>query len=128
VIEGRGGPADRIVAGGAGRHREGGSCRRVDRVIGLLPSRQMASGIPAIVLSNTGQIVVVTDVAQRAGGRRVRALQQEVRRAVIKLRVQPRIKAVALAAQTRREHRLVGLVAWIRRAIEIRHVARLAGR
>ena len=58
----------------------------------------------------------------------MRALQQEVRRAVIKLRVQPRIKAVALAAQTWREHRLVGLVARIRRAVEIRHVARLAGR
>lgn len=56
-------------------------------------------------------------------------LQHKTRRAVIECSVRPRIKiAVARAALSRREHCLVGRVARIRRAIEVRHMARLASR
>ena len=37
--------------------------RGVGRVVGLLPRRQMASRISAIVLLDPSQIIVVTDVA-----------------------------------------------------------------
>ena len=65
VGEGTSGPSDRrcIVACGAILHREEGRVSRVRWVGGLLPRGQMASRIPAIVLCDTCQIIVVTDVA-----------------------------------------------------------------
>jgi hypothetical protein len=66
VIEGRGGPGDGVVAGGAIRSRESGAGCRVRGVIGLLPGGEVASGIPAIVGLNR-QVVVSADVAQGAG-------------------------------------------------------------
>jgi hypothetical protein len=80
------------------------------RIVGLLPRRQVASGVPAIIRLNR-QIVIVVDVAVRAGsdltgGRQlVRARQGEACRAVIKIRRQPRNRVVASGARSNRKHR-----------------------
>ena len=52
-------------------------------IIGLLPCRQMASGIPAIILSNARQVVVVANVAGRARSGHVSVPQKETRGVVI---------------------------------------------
>ena len=66
VVEHDIGPQRRVVTGGAIGRRKRRACCRVRRVIGLLPSRQVASGIPAVARLDL-QIVVVVDVAVGAG-------------------------------------------------------------
>ena len=102
--------------------------RRVRRVIRLLPRRQMAPGIPAIIRLNR-QIVIVVDVAVRAsshfarGRQLVRTCQREACRAVIKIRRLPRNRVVASRARRnwkyRRRRRMLG----IRRLLPGRQVA-----
>ena len=99
-------PAGRGMAVGAidyGERRTGG---RVDRVVGLLPGRKMASGIAAIGRSNL-EGVVAADVAQGAGDRHVLVGQWESSRAVIELPVGPNGDGVAGSALSggRRETR-----------------------
>jgi len=66
MVEGYIGPQRGTVARRAVRRRERRSRRRVCRVIGLLPGRQVASGIPAVIRLNR-QIVIVVDMAVRTG-------------------------------------------------------------
>ena len=62
--------------------------------VGLLPGRQMASGISAIGRRDR-QIVVIVDMAERAGHVRVAIGQQESGRAVVELGVHPIVKRMA---------------------------------
>ena len=66
VIEDGSGPRGRVVARRAVGCRKRCSASRVRRVIGLLPGRQVASGIPAVGRLDR-QIVIVVDVTVRAG-------------------------------------------------------------
>lgn len=129
VIEGRRGPADRIMAGRALRGRKRGSRRWMDWIIGLLPGGQMADRVPAIGVQNSAQIIVVAHVAGGARNRRVRVLKQESRGRMIEAAgVCPRIeRKMARAAIARGEYR-TPLVSRIRRGVELRHVAAAAGR
>jgi hypothetical protein len=58
-------PAHRRVARGAVRCREGISGGRVRRSIGLLPGRQMATGVSAIGRGDRQRVIVI-DVAKIA--------------------------------------------------------------
>ena len=79
------------------------------RIIGLLPRRQMASGIPAIRRADL-QIVIVADVTVRAGGhfasrrKLVRARQRKTGGRVVKSRRQPGNRIVATGAGRNRKH------------------------
>ena len=67
MVEGCGGPSDRVVTGRTvGNRKYRGRCRVV-RVGGLLPSGQMAPGSSASI-GRRRQIVIVVDVAVGAGG------------------------------------------------------------
>ena len=66
VIKGRRRPRGRSVTGRAVRNRKYRGGRRVVRVSGLLPGRQMAAGISASIRRRR-QVVIVVDVAVRAG-------------------------------------------------------------
>src|SRR5207253_7869077 len=66
VIKGRRRPRGRSVTGRAVRNRKYRGRRRVVRVSGLLPGRQMAAGISASIRRRR-QVVIVVDVAVRAG-------------------------------------------------------------
>jgi len=120
-------PAHRIVAGRAVRRRKRRPRRWMHRIRGRLPGRQMASRIPAIVRRDR-QIIIVVDVAQRAGHIRVPVRQQKSRRAVVELGVRPIIKRVARRAVRRRKCRSRRRVHRIRRRLPIRQVARRARR
>src|SRR5439155_14395920 len=61
VIKGRRRPRGRSVTGRAVRNRKYRGGRRVVRVSGLLPSRQMAAGISASIWRRR-QVVIVVDV------------------------------------------------------------------
>ena len=94
----RGIVARRTVRSGKRRAR-----RRMRGVIGLLPSRQVASGISAIIRLNR-QVVVVVDMAVGAGvhlasrGHLVRIGKWKARGAVIESRGLPRDGSVAIRA------------------------------
>lgn len=95
VIKCGGVPSNRVVAGRAVSRREGRTGRWVHRVVGLLPGRQMATGIAAVRRSDL-KIVVVVDVAGSAAGhlatigdKRVGIGQRKAERGVIKLAVRP---------------------------------------
>lgn len=66
VIEYRCRPRDRVMAGGAVRRSKWCSRRWVRWIVGGLPSRQVALGVPAIRRRNR-EAVVVVDVARGAG-------------------------------------------------------------
>ena len=66
MVKGYIGPQRGTVARRAVRRRERRSRCRVRRVIGLLPGRQVASGISAVIRLNR-QIVIVADMTVRAG-------------------------------------------------------------
>jgi len=106
VVKGIVSPRDCVVAGGAIRCREGSTGRRVRRIIGLLPSRQVATGIAAIRRLNA-EVVVAADVALAAGrnlsSRRhlVGVGQREARGTVIKLTIGPGGDRVAGRARRR---------------------------
>jgi hypothetical protein len=98
------------VAGGTIGGRKGSACRRVRRIIRLLPGRQVAPGIPAVIRLNR-QIVIVVDVAVRAsvhfarGSHLVRIRQRKTRGRVVKIRRQPGNRIVAIRAGRNRKHR-----------------------
>ena len=101
---------------------------RVRGIIRLLPGRQMATGIPAVIRLNR-QIVIVVDVAVRAGvdlagGRQlVRTCQRKARRRVIKVRRQPRNRVMASRARRNRKHRSRRRVLGVGRLLPGRQVA-----
>ena len=96
-------PQCRVVAGRTIRRCKRRARRRVRRVIGLLPGRQMASGVPAIGRLDC-QSVVVVDVAVRAGvhlpcwRHLMRIRQRKARSRVIKGRRQERDCIVTVRA------------------------------
>ena len=104
------GPQRRVVASGAIGHRKWRARRRVRRIVGLLPGRQVALRIPAIRRGDL-QIEIVVDVAVRAGGhlaRRshlVRVRQWKTGGRVVKIRRQPGNRIMASGAGRNRKHR-----------------------
>ena len=80
------------------------------RIVGLLPGRQVATGIPAVRRLNIQRVVVV-DVALRASrdlpcrGHLVRIRQREARGAVIERRIRPTCGVVTSRALRNREAR-----------------------
>jgi hypothetical protein len=67
VIEGRPCPTIHCMARRTLRNWEKRWRRGMVRIRGLLPSRQMASRVRAIVQTYARQVVIVIDVARRAG-------------------------------------------------------------
>lgn len=110
VIEGSGCPSDCIVAVGAVRGRVGWARSGVRRIIGLLPSREVAARIAAIRGCDL-QIVIVVDVALRASGHFTRGrhlvgvCEREAGGAVIESRVRPVRGVVTRGALGYREAR-----------------------
>jgi hypothetical protein len=92
------------IGGGKRRAR-----RRVRRIVGLLPGRQVASGIPAVRRADL-QIVIIVEVAVRAGShlacRRqlVRVRQRKTSGRVIKIGRQPGNRIVTSRARRNRKH------------------------
>jgi hypothetical protein len=88
VIEYRGSPGDRVMAGRTVRGRKWCSCGWVRWIIRGLPGRQVTLGISAVRRRN-GKAVVVIDMARRAGHdftrRRelVRIRQRKARRGMV---------------------------------------------
>src|SRR5207249_12125412 len=125
VIKGRRRPRGRNVTGRAVRNRKYRGGRRVLRVSGLLPGRQMAAGISASIWRRR-QVVIVVDVAGRASNSRVRPGQRKVcwRPGVIKGRADPAVKRVTHLAVLRK---LAGHVIRIGGLLEIRPVTGNAG-
>ena len=116
VVERSGVPTFRRMAIRAIRRRKSRTGRRVHRSCCLLPSRQMASGVPAVRRRNR-QVVVVVDMARSAGHIRVAVRQQESRRAVIKNGGRPgnrvmasRTVAYSKSRAHRRVHRIIRLL------------------
>ena len=103
---------------------------RVRRVIGLLPSRQMATRVPAVVRLNL-QVIVVVDVALLAGNIRVAGSQREIDRwcsvISVEARAQPAIErgVAALAIAGAEIDGILGM--WrIRGVLPVFQMARLA--
>ena len=115
-------PAFRGMASGAIRRRKSGSRCRVYRGRGLLPFRQMASGVPAIGRRDR-QSVVVVDMARSAGHVGVPVGQQETRGAVIENRRGPGNRVVASRAIGHRKSRTCRGVHRIIRLLPGRQVA-----
>ena len=87
-------PTHRRVAGRAIRKRKRRPGCWMDGVLGLLPGRQMASGIAAVGRSDH-QIIVIVNMTKGAGYIRVAIGQQETGRAVVELGVQPTVERMA---------------------------------
>jgi len=122
VIECRRGPADCRMAGRAIRHCECGSCGRMRGIRCRLPSRQMAARVSAIGRGDR-QIVIVIDMAKRAGDVGVAVGQQKSGGAVIEFRIQPVVKRMAVCAARCGKLRSCGLVLRVRSSQPIGHVA-----
>lgn len=73
---------------------EDGSSRRVDGIVGVLPSREVAAGVPAIRWGDL-QVVVVVDVAGSARNIGVAVGERETGRVVIEFCVEPSIERMA---------------------------------
>jgi len=99
VVECRGRPTHRIVAGRAISNRKSRAGRRMDRIIGLLPVRQMALRVSAIGGSNR-QTVIVVDVAKGASHIRMPIGKRKAGRGVVEYARSPRCDWVA--GRTRR--------------------------
>ena len=84
----------------------------MNRIIRLLPCRQVASSRAASRRGNL-QIVIVVDVARGAGQVGVAVRQQKPGRAVIECSAQPAVKFVAALAIPRCERRPGAGVCWI---------------
>ena len=91
------GPGNGVVTLRAVRRGKGGTSRRVHRVVGGLPILQVAAGVSAIGWLDL-QIVVVVDMALRAGHVGVRIAQRETGGGVIERCGGPRSRVVALRA------------------------------
>ena len=102
VVERRRQPTHCVMAPGAIRKTKSRSGRWMHGIRGLLPRRQMASRVPAI-LRRDRQVVVVIDVAGGARHVSMPIRQQKPRRAVVELSVQPGIKRMASLARGREE-------------------------
>lgn len=124
VVECRGRPTYSRVARGTMLKSESCSCRWMDRVRGLLPSRQVTLGVPAVGRRD-GQIVIVIDVARSARHVRVAIGQQETRYAVIESGVQPGIEGMARFARGRE---ICRHVIGIRGLLKIRQMTRCTSR
>ena len=99
VIEGRGIPTRCVMAVAAARQREGLRGIGVRRIVGLLPGAEVAAGVAAVRVGNALEIVIVVDMALRAGQRGVRAIQNESGHTVIERSAEPTIKTgVAILA------------------------------
>jgi len=119
VIKSRVGPGDGVMAQLAGRGEPRGCVHGIGRARVIL--------LVARVTQGAGQVVVIVDVAIGAlpGRYRMGAGQWEASAVVIKGRVQPRSRAVALIAGLREVRRHV---AGIRRSLKVLQMARHAGR
>ena len=102
MIEGRRGPGNSVVASRAVGHAKSRPCRGVHRIIRLLPSRQMAARVSAVVQLGS-QVVIVVDVAGCASHIGMAIRQREPGGAVIELRAQPTVKRMARCAKQRVE-------------------------
>lgn len=124
VIEDHTRPAGGVVALRAVCRCERRSGARVTRIIRLLPCRQVALGIAAVRRLNL-QIVVVVDVALRAGHVGVARGQRETRGAVIKLGIQPAVEIVATLAVRGGKRRTSRGMRRVRRVLPVFQVARV---
>ena len=95
VVEGRAGPGSRVMALGAGLGEAG---LHVVRIRSALEVLQVATNASRV---GTGQIVVIVDMALRAGNCRMRPSQREFGGRVIEGRVRPRDRVVALLTSLR---------------------------
>jgi hypothetical protein len=118
-------PRGGVVAFGTICNRERRPCLWVRRALGLLPGRQMATGIAAIGRSDL-QVVVVVDVATGARHIGVTGRQRETRGAVIELGVEPTVEIVAALAIGGRKRWTCTGVGWVRGALPILQVAGIA--
>jgi len=116
-------PTHRRVAGRAIHKRKRRPGCWMDRVLGLLPGRQMASRIAAIGRGDH-QIIVIVNMTKGAGHIRMAIGQQETGRAVVELGVQPTVERMAGIAGCRE---LCGNVIGIGGFLKIRQVAGRAG-
>jgi hypothetical protein len=103
-------------------HRELRSRRRVHGVICLLPGRQMATRVAATV-ERGRQVIIVINVAGRAGHTGVPIGEWEPCYAVIEWRPCPAIHRVACAAIRDRKKRWIRLMRGIRRLLPGRQMA-----
>ena len=122
VVERSGAPAFGGMASRAIRRRKSRPRGRVYRCGGLLPSRQMASGVAAVV-RRYRQSVVVVDMARSAGHVGVPVGQQEARGAVIEDRRGPGNRVVASRAVGHAKSRASRRVHWITRLLPSGQVA-----
>ncbi len=122
MIEHYVGPQRRVVAGGAIGRCKRRARRRVCRIVGPLPGRQVASGIPAVGRADL-QIVIVVEVAVGAGGHfarghhLVRVRQRETSGRVVKIRGQPGNRIMASGARCNRKHRRSRRMLGVRRLL-----------
>jgi hypothetical protein len=122
VVERSGIPAFRGMASRAIRRRKSRPRCRVYRGGRLLPSRQMASRVPALIRPHRQSIVIV-DMARSAGHVGVPVGQQEARGAVIEGRRGPRNRVMASRAVGHPKSRARRGVHWIIRLLPSRQVA-----
>jgi len=122
VVEGGGVPPFGGMAIRAIRHRERRAGGRVRGIIGLLPGRQVAAGISAIRRRNL-EVVVVVDVAGRAGNIGVPICQQKSSRCVIEVRRVPAFGRMAVGAIRQSKCRACRGMRWIVRLLPGRQVA-----
>jgi len=114
VIERRARPGRRVMALGAGLGEAGLHVIRIRRALEVL---QVTANARCV---GTGQVVVVVDMALRAGNCRMCPSQRESSGRVIERRVRPRDRIVALLTSLRE----AGLhVVRVRRSLEVRQVA-----
>lgn len=113
-----------VVAECGGERRP---CLWVRRIIGLLPSREVAPGVPALGRTNL-QIVVVVDVAGNAGHVGVTICERKARCAVIEFRSEPVVEVVAPLAIAGGKGRSRLGMRRIRRLLPIFQVAGFASR
>jgi len=130
VIEDRRGPGNGVVASRAVGHAKSRARRRVHWIIRLLPSRQVASGISAVVRLGS-QVVIVVDMAGSASHVGVAVGQNKSRRAVIEDRCGPGNRVVASRTfghcelrPSGRVYRIIGLLPGCQMASRIPAVRR----
>jgi len=127
VIESRRIPADRGMAIGAIRRGKGRARSGMGGIVGLLPGGEVAARVAAIRRRNL-EIIVVTNVAGRAGQVGVAVRKQESRGAVIKLRAQPTVEAVASLTIARGKGRTSTGMRRIGGLLPVLQVARITSR
>ncbi len=121
-------PQRRVVAGSAIGRRERRARRRVCRIVGLLPGRQVASGISTIRRADL-QIEIIVEVAVRAGGhfacRRhlVRVRKWKTGGRVVKICRKPGNRIMASGASRNWKHRGRRRMLGVRRLLPRREMA-----